>query len=263
MLLCLDAGNTHIHAGVMDNSSIKLRLRYPTKELASADQLGVFFRAALREGGVDPHSIDALAIASVVPSIDYTLRSCAVKYFSCEPFFLRAGVKTGLKIATANPSEVGADLVASAVAAVGRYPQVPIIVVDFGTATTFVAISPQASLLGAVFMPGLATSMGALQHAAAKLPAVEIVRPSQVLGRSTMQCIQSGLYHMQLASAREIVAGIIAENFARQAQDCVVLGTGGFAHLYADSGIFTAIAPDLVLEGIEAAYTRSLQAKLA
>ena len=257
MILCLDVGNTHIYAGLVDQGNIGLRFRYPSKQAYTSDQLGIFLRHVLRENGIDPKQVKQVAVASVVPSLDYSLRSACIKYLACEPFVLQSGVKTGLKISTAQPSQVGADLVASAIAGIHRYPDQPLIIVDFGTATSFIAVDHKATFLGSVFIPGVETSMRALQQSACQLPAVEIIKPQQMLGRHTMQSIQSGLYHMQLACLKNIVPDLINECFSTHKKECVVLGTGGFSQLYSTCGVFTEICPDLVLEGIYWAYCKN------
>src|SRR5579871_4810272 len=132
MILCLDVGNTHIFGGVFDKDEIILRFRYDTKQPHTSDQIGVFFRSVLRENNIEASKIKQIAVASVVPSIDYSLRSACIKYFDAEPFVLQAGVKTGLKIKTEHPEKVGADLVAEAIAGVHRYPKKNLIIVDFG-----------------------------------------------------------------------------------------------------------------------------------
>lgn len=262
MLLCLDVGNTNIYAGLRHRSSWRLRFRYPSAQPYTSDQLGIFLSGMLREHDLQVQDIEAVAMASVVPSLDYSLRAACRKYLQCNPFVLQAGVKTGLKIMTANPAEVGADLVAAAIAAQQRYPGRPHIVVDFGTATTFTAVNAKAQVLGAVFMPGVHTAMQSMQQAAAKLSAVAIVKPSTVLGRNTGQAMQSGLYHMQLGAVQHIVRGLLAECFSvAEARTCVVIATGGFSHLYKDEQVFTAQHPELVLEGIALAYTKNIDAK--
>src|ERR1700734_1289186 len=180
MILCLDVGNTHIFGGVFAGSEIQFRFRYDTTQLHTSDQMGVFFRSVLRENDIDPTSIKKIAIASVVPSIDYSLRSACVKYFSVEPFILQAGVKTGLKIKTVNPTEVGADLIAEAIAGVHEHPKKNIIIVDFGTATTYIAVNDRQEFLGVTILPGLKTAMEALKINAAALPEVEIIKPEVI-----------------------------------------------------------------------------------
>lgn len=248
MLLCLDVGNTQIFGGVFENEKIQLRFRHDTKQNGSSDDAGIFLRTVLRENDIDYKNIKKIAICSVVPSVDYSLRSACLKYFNIDPFLLQAGVKTGLKIKYRNPIEVGADRIANAIAAVKLYPQQNIIVVDLGTATTMCAVSANKDYLGGVIMAGIRISMNALQTNAAKLFPVEIVKPEVVVGRSTIEGIQSGLYYSQLGLIKELTQRIVQENFTKQKP--MVIGTGGFAHLFEKEKIFSIIEPDLVLKGL-------------
>jgi type III pantothenate kinase len=249
MILCLDVGNTQIYAGLIKAGEITHRFRYPTADKTqTSDLLGVFLRSVLRENEIDHQQIDQVAIASVVPDLEYSIRSAVIKYLNCEPFFLQAGVKTGLQIKTSHPAQVGADIIAGAIAAVHHYQGQNIIVVDMGTATTITAVNKGNCLLGVTIFPGCTTSMRALRANAAKLPAVEITRPARALGRETTESIQSGLYLMQAYSIKQICQRIIQEEFPEE--DCIVVGTGGFANLFANDAGFDKIHQDLVLEGI-------------
>lgn len=255
MILCLDVGNTHIFGGVFTDHQIQMRFRYDTKQPHSSDQIGVFFRNVLRENNIHSHQIKKIAVASVVPSVDYSLRSACIKYFGIEPFILQAGVKTGLKIKTVNPAEVGADLIAEAIAGVHQYPGKNLIIVDFGTATTYLAVNDRQEFLGVTILPGLKTAMEALKANAAALPEVEIVRPETMLGRSTVQCIQAGLYYSQLATLKELTQGISKQCFGNATP--VIIGTGGFSYLFEDENIFTHLAPDIVLDGLYLALLKN------
>lgn len=248
MILCLDVGNSHICGGVFAGDEILLRFRYATKQLHTSDQIGVFFRNVLRENNILSEKIKEIAVASVVPEIDYSIRAACLKYFNTEPFILEAGIKTGLKIKTSYPKEVGADLIAAGIAAIHQFPKQHLIIVDFGTATTYTAINQQEEFLGVTILPGFKISMDALKNNAAKLPSVEIIKPSHILGCSTVESIQAGLYYTQLASLKEITMGI--SRFYLNGNQPVIIGTGGFSHLFSDEQIFTHLDPDLVLKGI-------------
>lgn len=251
MILCLDVGNTNFYGGVFDGDEIKFRFRYNTMQASTSDQLGLFLKSVLKENNIT--DINKISICSVVPSIDYSLRSACIKYFDVEPFILKAGVKTKLKIKTQNPKEVGADLISNAIAAVHRYPNQNVIVVDMGTATTLCSISKEQEYLGCVIMPGMRVSMEALSVNAAKLMAVAITKPESVVGRSTGPSIQSGLYYGQLAALKEISERIENEEFG--GEKSVIIGTGGFSTLFSDEGVFAEIVPDLVLEGLRLALS--------
>jgi type III pantothenate kinase len=251
MILCLDVGNSQLFGGVFNDDIIQLRFRHETKLSGSSDDLGLFLKSVLRENNIDAQEIKQIAMCSVVPNIDYSLRSACIKYFSIDPFVVQAGVKTGLKIKYRNPLEVGADRITNAIAATHMFAQKDIIAVDLGTATTICAINADKEYLGGIIMPGMRTSMNALQSSAAKLFPVEIVSPEAIIGRSTLESIQSGLYYSQLGLIREVIQRITQETFTKQAP--IVIGTGGFAYLFEKENVFTVIISDLVLHGLRLA----------
>lgn len=248
MILCLDAGNTQIYGGVFDqNGNTVITFRKALSLGSSSDELGLFLKMTLRENGLEPNLIKRIAICSVVPDCNHSLANACRKYFNLEPFFLQAGVKSGLHIKYRNPLEVGADRIANAVAATQTYPDRNIVIVDFGTATTFCAISDKKEYLGGVIMPGLRLSMESLEAKTAKLPKVEIIKPEKVLGRNTTESIQSGLYFGQLAMIEKVTYEIAEESFS---SNPIVIGTGGFSSLYLEAEVFDKIIPDLVLKGL-------------
>jgi len=248
MILCLDVGNTQIYGGVFEGEKLKLNFRKNSKTGASSDELGLFLRGVLRENDVDPAEIQSIAVCTVVPDVVHSLRSACLKYFDIEPFVFQAGVKNGLKIKYRNPVEVGADRIANAVGAVQRYPGKNLVIVDFGTATTFDAVTADKEYLGGTIVAGLRISMEALEGKTAKLPTVEIVRPDSVVGRSTIEAIQAGLYYGNVGIIKELVRLITEESFGGKKP--VVIGTGGFSRLFEKAGLFDAIIPDLVLNGL-------------
>lgn len=248
MFLCLDIGNTQIFGGVYCGDKLEFSFRHATTHSYTSDQFGIFFKNVLRENNIEPGGIEQIAICSVVPHLDYSIRSACIKYFSIEPFMLQPGVRTGIKIKYANPAEVGTDIIAETIAAVHLYPQQNVIIVDFGTATTFCPITKQKEFLGGIIMPGFQLSMESLQSKTAKLPTVRIVKPEKTLGSTTVESIQVGLYYQQLSAAREITARLTKEVFDDKKP--VIIGTGGFAHLFETEGIFTKIIPNIVLKGL-------------
>ncbi|MBB72556.1 MAG: pantothenate kinase [Legionellales bacterium] len=253
MILCLDIGNTQIFGGVFVGDEIKLRFRHQSKLGSSSDQLGIFLKSVLRENGLRTDEISQIALCSVVPSMDYSIRSACVKYFDIEPFVLESGADVGLNVKYYNPYDVGTDRIANAIAATHAYPNQDLIIIDFGTATTICAVAKNKDYLGGVILPGMRLSMEALQSKAAKLSPVEIVKPRKTLGLSPAESIQSGLFFGQLAMIEDITARITAEAFI---ESPVVIGTGGFAHLFADEGLFATIDGDLVLKGLKLALER-------
>ncbi|MCB0412650.1 MAG: type III pantothenate kinase, partial [Bdellovibrionales bacterium] len=154
MILCLDVGNSQIYGGVFDKDECILRFRRTSKTGASSDEFGLFLRSVLRENNVDPEKIQSISLCTVVPEVLHSLKNACRKYFQHNPFVLQAGVKTGLKIKYRNPVEVGADRIANSIAATYLYPNKNIIVIDFGTATTFCAINAEKEYLGGVIIPG-------------------------------------------------------------------------------------------------------------
>ncbi|BCA95932.1 type III pantothenate kinase [Legionella antarctica] len=250
MILCIDVGNSHIYGGVFDKDDIKLRFRH-TSKVSTSDELGIFLKSVLRENNCSPEEITKIGICSVVPQLDYSLRSACVKYFSSEPFLLQAGVKTGLNIKYRNPLEVGADRIANAIAATHSYPNRNIIVIDFGTATTFCVITAQKAYLGGAILPGVRLSVDALSKNTAKLPSVEIIKIENVVGRSTVESIQSGVYYGVLGACRELIQRINNESFPDSKP--LVLATGGFASLFDKQEVYDYLVPDLVLQGIRLA----------
>jgi type III pantothenate kinase len=251
MLLCLDVGNSQILGGVYQGEKLKATFRRASSIRASSDEFGVFFRTVLRENQVDPEEIHRAGICSVVPDVVHSLRNCFRKYFRFEPFVLQPGVKTGLKIRYRNPLEVGADKIANALGGLARFPGRNLVIVDFGTATTLCAITKNKEYLGGIITPGIHTSMAMLESKTARLPAVEIIRPAEVLGRSSVESIQSGLYYGTLAAVRSLAAMITAEHFADDAP--VILGTGGFGRLFEGEQFFGAFVPELPLIGLRRA----------
>jgi type III pantothenate kinase len=255
MLLCLDVGNTQILGGVYDGERLLTTFRRSSSIRASSDEYGLFLRSALRENGLDPQAIRMAGICSVVPDVLHSLRNCFRKYFRFEPLLLQPGVKTGLKIRYRNPLEVGSDKIANALGGITRFPGRNLIIVDFGTATTLCAVTKEREYLGGIITPGIHSSMAMLESKTARLPAVEIVRPSAVLGRSIVESIQSGLYHGTLATVRSLAALVTEENFRcdRDSAQPVILGTGGFGRLFEGESLFDAFIPELPLIGLRRA----------
>jgi len=252
MILALDIGNSQLYGGVLEEGRLVLSFRKTSGVRASSDEYGLFLRGVLRENGVEPAIITGITACSVVPDVVHSIRNAGRKYFSCETFFLQPGVKTGLKIKYRNPLEVGADKIANALGASRRYPDTDLIVVDFGTATTLCAISRDREYLGGVITPGVQTSMELLDAKTAKLPAVEIVRPKDVLGRSTVESIQAGLYFGAFATVIWMRDALIREQFL--GRKVLTLATGGFGRLFEDERIFDAYVPELALEGLYAMF---------
>lgn len=258
MLLCLDVGNTQIHGGVFEHDTLRAQFRKSTHPLGSADELGTFFASVLREKGLDPHQVTRTAICSVVPAAQPALREACAEYFRSEPFVLQAGVKTGLKVRYRNPLEVGADRIANAIAGALRQPRRDLLVVDCGTATTFDVVNAAGEYLGGAILPGIGVSLDTLASRTAKLPRVEMLRPETVLGRSTAESIQSGVYHAHVGAIRQLRAELTREVFGGATP--WVIGTGGYASLLSGEKLFDEVVPELVLLGLKHAEALNREA---
>jgi type III pantothenate kinase len=256
MLLCLDIGNTHIHAGVfLEDEEPCLQFRYPSAGPLTSDVFGLFIAGVLREHRLDPRSIQAVSMSSVVPAIDYTIKSACKKYFDLMPLEIKPGVKTGLNIRVKQPAKVGSDRIATATAAVERYPGRDIVVIDFGTATTVCAISKCKDYLGGAILPGMQTSQQALCSAAAQLMPVSIVKPDSALGLTTESNIQSGLYYGQLGGVRCIIDAYQKNIFAGKKP--YVVATGGYAYLFEDEFLYDVVDPYMVLRGLKYIWAKN------
>jgi len=256
MIVCLQIGNTHVTGGVFDGSDPVLDFRRAVHPWISADEFGLFLRGVLQSNEIAPSTIRHISMCSVLPEATYAMKSACRRYFSIDPFILRAGVRTGLKIRYRNPLEVGADRIAGAIAAVHDYPDRNLVVAGFGTATTFCAIGADKSYRGGAILPGVRISLEALVSRAAKLSSVEIAAVDHVVGRSTAESMQSGLYYGQIGMIREITDRIREESFGGRRPH--VIGTGEFAGLFEASGLLEVVRPGLVREGLRLALLMNL-----
>lgn len=252
MMLCLDIGNSQIYGGVFDEDRLVLQFRRSSKGTFSSDEIGTFLRAVLRENGIEPSHVGKISACTVVPDMLHSIRNACLKYFKIAPFVLQAGVRTGLNIKYRNPLELGADRIANAIAATTIYPNQNLILVDMGTATTFCAVSAKREFWGGSIIPGVRIAMTSLESNTAKLPNVEIIPRGEVLGRSTVEGIQSGLYYGTLGAIKEIVSRTKLEAFPND--EALVIGTGGFASLFKGRETFDVEIPDLILKGLFIAY---------
>jgi type III pantothenate kinase len=224
-----------------------------TNRARTVDEYGVHSRNLFELAGLDFKAIDAVAIASVVPPLNYTLKTMSERYFQQTPLFVDENTKHGLKICYEPASEVGADRIVDAVAALQKYGA-PCIIVDFGTATTFDVLGKNGEYLGGVIAPGIMISSDALFAKTAKLPRVDIKRPPKVVGTSTTTAMQSGLYHGYTG----LVDGVLRKIIDEIGGAPKVVATGGLAALIASGSEFiTIVDDDLTLEGLKLIYERS------
>src|ERR1700757_1181136 len=232
MLLVLDVGNTNTVLGVYEmgapgfapqtGAKLIAHWRVATIRTHTVDEYGVLFRNLFAIGKVEASEVRGIIISSVVPPMDFTLREVCERYFQLKPLFVEPGIKTGMPVLYENPSEVGADRVVNGVAAFEKYGG-PCIVVDFGTATTFDAVSAKGEYLGGVIAPGIGISAEALFERTARLPRVDIRKPARVIGTNTVGSIQSGLYYGYLG----LVDGILEKLIQELGKDTRVVATGG------------------------------------
>ena len=251
MILVLDAGNTQIFLGVYEREKLLANCRLATDRQRTADEYGLLLMDFFTNKNLAPGAVEAVVLSSVVPPLTPVLTEMARAYFHCEPLVVGPGIRTGLSIRYENPREVGADRVANAVAAVRLYGA-PVIIVDFGTATTLCAVNADAEYLGGIIVPGIGISAEALFHYAAKLPRVELQKPPQVIGKNTVTSIQSGL----LYGYTDLVDGLIRRMMAEMGDGQPrVVATGGYCRVIAEeSQMIQIVNPVLTLEGLRFIY---------
>ncbi|HVN68747.1 MAG TPA: type III pantothenate kinase [Candidatus Binatia bacterium] len=250
MLLTIDVGNTETKLGCFAGSELEQTWRVTTELRRTPDEYGVFFTQLFATSDLESSAIDAVAIASVVPQLDLVLDAACRRFFGVEPIFLRADRQRLMTIATDTPAEVGADLVAAAIGGRARFGT-PLIVVSFGTATVFIALSAAGEYLGVAIAPGIAVSMEALIGRTAKLPQVGLEAPRATIGRNTNDALQSGIVYGFVGQVEAIVARMRAEMGA----DARVVATGGLAEIVAkQTRVVAAVDPHLSLVGLELFY---------
>ncbi len=257
MLLAIDSGNTNIVFAVFDGDLLRGEWRTSTDTERTADELGVWLNQILAIEGLSRLDIEAAIIASVVPAMVFSLKTLCRRYFHCEPLVVGDdGVDLGIRILLDRPEEVGADRLVNAVAAHHCYPA-PLIVIDFGTATTFDVVDALGDYCGGAIAPGINLSLQALHNAAAKLPRVAIDRPKRVIGKATVPAMQSGIFWGYVGLIEGLV-GRIEEEFG---SEMLVVATGGLAPLFIDATpVIDRLDPDLTLRGLLHIYRRNAAA---
>lgn len=254
MLAVLDVGNTNIVLGVYEGKNLLNYWRIATDVQKSADEYGIIIEQFFKMGNISIKEIEATIVCSVVPSIMYTLEHMTRKYFGKDALVVGPGIKTGMNIKLDNPREVGADRIVNAVAAYELYGG-PCIIVDFGTATTYCAVSEKGEYLGGAISPGIRISSDALFEKTAKLPRIEIVKPEHVIGKNTVASMQSGIFFGVIGQVDYIVKRMKEEIGC---SNCKIIATGGLSKLIStESETIEIVNALLTLEGLRIIYERN------
>ncbi|MBN2808691.1 MAG: type III pantothenate kinase [Deltaproteobacteria bacterium] len=250
MLVVIDVGNTHTVLGIYRDEQLLDNWRISTSTHRTRDEYIILLQEFLRSLEADRREVAGMMISCVVPPVLNELMGLASKYFHFRPLVVGPGIKTGLPILIDNPREVGADRIVNAVAAFQRHKRA-MVIIDFGTATTFDCVSQKGEYIGGVIAPGMHISMEALCQRASKLPRVELIRPPEVVGRNTVQCMQSGVVYGYLS----LVEGLVARIKEELKLDLLVIATGGLARVVArETEVIDEVDEFLTLEGLKYLY---------
>ncbi len=250
MLLCIDVGNTHTQFGVYDSGELKRDYRVASEVVRTEDEIGIVVLSLLKHHGIRVDDVEGVGISSVVPNLTGILERMSEKYFNCRALLVNAGLKLGIKINYGEPAAVGSDRICNAVAGYGKYGG-PLIILDFGTATTFDAVSKDGEYLGGAIAPGLETGATDLQRRAAKLPRIELRFPDEIIGRTTVSSMQSGI----MFGAVDAMEGMVRRMKGVLGAETRVIATGGYTGIIAaKTGVIDYIEPTLVLDGVRIIY---------
>lgn len=253
MVLAIDVGNTNVLIGLYEQEKLKVSWRISTNKNQTADELAMIFHQLLERVQVSFKEVSGVVISSVVPPLILSLQRMVEKYFELTPVIVGPGIKTGIKIGLENPKELGADRIANAIAAIDQYGT-PLIIVDFGTATTFDYIDEEGTYQGGAIAPGVNISTEVLFRKAAKLPKIELVKPPSVIGKNTVNAMQSGIIYGFVGQVDAIVSRIIAESGTTPK----VIATGGMADLIAsESSTIDVVNNLLTVDGLIKIYNKN------
>ena len=256
MLLVVDIGNTNITLGVFNKENLVATFRLTTKFPRTSDEYGINICDMIEHNGLSVTDIQGIIVASVVPNVMHSFHNAIVKYFGKTPLIVGPGVKTGIRIATENPRQIGADRIVDAVAAYELYGG-PLIVLDFGTATTYDLVSADGSFLAGITAPGVRTAGEALWEKAAKLPEIEICKPKSILAKETISSMQAGLFYGQIGQTEYIVAKMKEEcGF----ENVKTIATGGLGKIIAqETDSIDFYDPNLTLQGLRLIYNKNAE----
>ncbi|MFC0235893.1 type III pantothenate kinase [Fictibacillus phosphorivorans] len=253
MIFVFDVGNTNIVLGLYENDELKHHWRIHTSREKTEDEYGMLILDLFRHVNIHKEQIEGIIISSVVPPIMFALERMCVKYFNQRPLVVGPGIKTGLNIKYENPREVGADRIVNAVAAIHEY-DAPLIIVDFGTATTYCYINENKQYMGGAIAPGINISTEALYTKAAKLPRIEIAKPEGVIGKNTVNAMQAGILYGYVGQ----VEGIVKRMKEQSEVEPKVIATGGLANLIAaESNVIDHVDSFLTLKGLLMIYDKN------
>ena len=253
MILTIDVGNTNITCGVFQGDEIAASFRITTKMPRTSDEYGMMLLNLLEQNDIHPTEIKDAIICSVVPNVMHSLRGGLVKYFHITPIVVEAGIKTGIRIVTPNPQQIGADRIVDAVGAYEIYGG-PVLVIDFGTATTYDYVDESGAFQGGITAPGIRISAKALWEDAAKLPEIEIKKPASILGKDTITSMQAGLVYGQIGQTEYIINRVKAEVGLENIKTVV---TGGLGRIIAnETDAVDIYDPNLTLKGINLVYKK-------
>ena len=258
MILVIDVGNTNITYGVFSGSKLVSSFRMTTGTARTSDEYGIDILSMLTMNKVDKAAIEGCMIASVVPKVMHALVNAIIKYIGKKPYIVGPGIKTGIKIATDNPREVGPDLIVDAVAGYEIYGG-PVLVIDFGTATTYIMVNDKGELFTGVFSPGIRISAKALWQDTAKLPEIEIKKLASILAKETISSMQAGLIYGQIGQSKYII------NEMKKASgflDAKVIATGGLGRIISEeTEEIDVYDPILTLRGLQILYDKNRRSK--
>lgn len=253
MLLTIDVGNTNITFGIFDEEELITTFRMTTKQMRTSDEYGVSIIDMLERNKIEKKIVEDVIIASVVPNVMHSLTSAVIKYLEITPIIVGPGIKTGIRVATENPKQIGADRIVDAVAAYDLYGG-PVLVLDFGTATTYDLIDANGAFTAGVTAPGIRTSAQALWQEAAKLPEIEIKKPKSILAQETISSMQAGLVYGQIGQTEYIVQNMKKESGY---ENIKVVATGGLGRIIAnETNCIDIYDSNLTLSGLRLIYEK-------